>query len=324
MIKQTHYLPPNPANWRGRIDGISTEHLRWHQHIQLIDLTTNPTANLLGTAVLLGFCCDEGVRRNKGRIGAYKGPESLRKALANLPVHTATRRLADAGDVVCSNGNLEQAQEQLARAVSMILQIGGFPILLGGGHEITYGHYRGIRQFTNGTVGIINFDAHFDNRVPDAAGPSSGTGFWQIVGEYHPDYTEFGYLAIGIQKASNTRALFDTAERTGTSYITATDFHKDSLTQTNSLVDGFIRQNEHIYLTIDMDVFAAAFAPGVSAPAYNGILPDHVFLNCLNRIIDSGKLLSIDIAELNPDFDIDDRTARLAAFILHHIVEKSP
>lgn len=315
-----YYVPPSPAHWQGRIDGSDPTHLRWHQHVELFNLTSTKQA-LAGKTVLLGFACDEGVRRNKGRLGAHKGPEYLRKALANLPVHTAGKGLVDVGDISCPDRNLEHAQVQLAHAVQTILQAGGFPILLGGGHEITYGHYCGIRHSKDGAIGTVNFDAHFDNREPDSSGPSSGTGFWQIAEDYKLNYEGFGYLAIGIQQASNTRALFDTAKRTGTSYVLAGDFHAGNAHQIHDVIDNFVQCHQHIYVTLDMDVFAAAYAPGVSAPAYNGILPDHTFFNCLNRIMESGKMVSIDITELNPDLDIDNRTARLAAAIIHHIVE---
>lgn len=314
----TGYTPPSREHWQGRVDGTTAEHLRWHQKMELVNLHHNSAIDLSRTIVVLGFCCDEGVRRNHGRQGARKGPDTLRKVLANLPLHFASMRIADAGNITCTEGDLAQAQARLATAVAQILQAGGFPIVLGGGHEITYGHYQGIRKFTKRPVGLINFDAHFDNRESEHLGASSGTGFWQIANKFEPDYVGFDYFAIGIQEASNTKALFDTAQRTKTRYMLAREFHRDNH-QINDLIDAFIHRNEHIYITIDLDVFAASYAPGVSAPAYNGILADHLFFGTIDRILHSGKVISIDIAELNPEFDIDNRTARLAADILHHI-----
>lgn len=69
-----------------------------------------------------------------------------------------------------------------------------------------------------------------------------------------------------------------------------------------------------------MDVFAAPYAPGVSAPAYNGIRPDTVFFDCLENLFKTGRIVSLDIAELNPRMDIDNRTARLAATIVFNAV----
>jgi len=63
--------------WQGRIDPEENSE-RWHQKIQSFK-THSPK----GT-VLIGFCCDEGVRRNHGRVGAKQAPDAIRKALANL------------------------------------------------------------------------------------------------------------------------------------------------------------------------------------------------------------------------------------------------
>ncbi|MDR6475073.1 arginase family enzyme [Paraburkholderia graminis] len=57
--------------------------------------------------VIVGFGSDEGVRRNQGRIGAAHAPKELRRALAGLPAKSAMAALADAGDVVCDDGDLE-------------------------------------------------------------------------------------------------------------------------------------------------------------------------------------------------------------------------
>ncbi len=63
-------------------------------------------------------------------------------------------------------------------------------------------------------IGIVNFDAHFDNREPENGRVSSGTGFWQIAteGDIHS-------MHIGIQRNSNTLKLFDTAHQFGMNYI---------------------------------------------------------------------------------------------------------
>src|SRR5690606_33054812 len=100
----------------------------------------------------------------------------------------------------------------------------------------------------------------------------------------------------------------------------AEQFDGYSLTPPDSLVGRFSKTSERLYVTIDMDVFAAAYAPGVSATAYNGIRPDSLFFGCLEKIIATGKLSSLDIAELNPTMDIDGRTAKLAATIIFHVV----
>ena len=70
-----------------------------------------------------------------------------------------------------------------------------------------------------------------------------------------------------------------------------------------------------ICLSVDLDVFAAGFAPGVSAPNAMGIAPDSAFRRVFRGIMASGRVRGVEIAELCPAFDIDDRTARLGAMV---------
>ena len=79
--------------WTGRTDP-EADSARWHQRIRALSEASEP-----GLA-LLGFACDEGVRRNHGRVGAAGAPQSVRKALANLAWHRQAPAY-DAGDVTC-------------------------------------------------------------------------------------------------------------------------------------------------------------------------------------------------------------------------------
>ncbi len=319
-----NYNPP--TSWTGRIDGSTPTFLRWHQVVQPIHLFETALPALAegqqGVA-LLGFACDEGVRRNKGRTGAAKGPQALRAACANFPVHFANAlQIIDAGDIVCEDSELETAQAALANAVAKILSQGYRPVLLGGGHEIAYAHVTGIQQHltTQKKLGIINFDAHFDLRMPDAAGPSSGTGFWQLSQESRQRLQPFYYLALGIQTMGNTAGLFQSADERGVRYVNADAFHFQETEPTLAAIREFIDSVDHIYFTTCLDVFSAAFAPGVSATAFNGILPTGLTLQCYRTILESGKVISSDIAELNPDLDIDNRTAKLAAALVFETI----
>jgi formiminoglutamase len=86
-------------------------------------------------------------------------------------------------------------------------------------------------------------------------------------------------------------------------------------------VNSILANSTSLLLTIDMDVFGAPFAPGVSASSYNGIAPNAMFKRLLRHIVLSGKVSSVDICELNPKFDVDNRTARLASAFIFDIVQ---
>ena len=81
----------------------------------------------------------------------------------------------------------------------------------------------------------------------------------------------------------------------------------------------FITPLDGIYLTIDLDGFSSSYAPGVSAASPMGYTPD-ALIPCLDLILKSGKLKSMDIAELNPPLDRDGQTSALAASLIHRVL----
>ncbi len=293
--------------WQGRLDG---EELLYHRIFQRVKAENNYDAISTNDFVLHGFAVDEGVRRNKGKQGAKDAPDIIRKNMSNFPVIRPDFSLIDFGNITCENGNLENTQNELAKKVSKVLLKGGKSLVLGGGHEVTFGHYRGVKTaFQEQKIGIINFDAHFDNRQPEnGVGASSGTGFWQIAQE-----GEINSLHIGIQRNSNTLKLFDTAHQFGMKYILADELFFENLPSIYERVNELAEAVDFLYMTICMDVFNASIAPGVSASAYNGIFADAAFMHLYRHILRNEKLIALDIAEVNPELDIQDHTARLAA-----------
>ncbi|WP_420750561.1 formimidoylglutamase [Rhodococcus sp. O3] len=303
-----------PRPWAGRTDGIGPEHLRWHQVV-------TPYRPGPGTgAVLIGFASDEGVRRNKGRRGAAAGPDALRSALSSLALENATS-LSDAGTVAVEGDRLEAGQAALGRTVATALDSGWFPVVLGGGHEVAYGTYQGVAasqlRHQRPRLGILNLDAHFDLRNDPV--PSSGTPFRQIAEAERSAGTSHRYDVIGISQPSNTNALFDTARHLGVRYLSDDRCGIADREVVDQFVTDFLDDVDIVYLTIDLDVLPAGVAPGVSAPAAYGV-PLETIQRVCDRVTASGKLAVVDVAELNPSLDVDNRTARTAARLIHRIV----
>lgn len=319
-IDASHYRVPNKENWGGRSDGGAAS--RFHEIIKPISLLEPMPKSHKSTYALLGFACDEGVKRNQGRAGAVSGPSVFRTVAGGMPRHGAYE-IVDAGDILCVDGELEEAQANLAGAVFQLLNHRYVPILIGGGHEIAFGQWIGISEFllVNEVVprlGIINFDAHLDLREPLDGKGNSGTSFFQIKQLGGQKGMPFSYLPIGIQRSANTDILFRTAENWGVNPILAEEMDKD---QSMTEITNFLRGVDWVYLTICLDVFSSAVAPGVSAPSPLGISPQAGFLHILRSILSSGKVISCDIAELNPNHDVSNSTAKLAASICWEIME---
>ncbi|WP_034228227.1 formimidoylglutamase [Aquimarina pacifica] len=310
-----NYRASNPTIWKGR---ESNDNLYFHEIVECIDLQKKilPKTKVPSFAIL-GYAIDEGVRRNLGRIGAAEGPDAIRNRLAPLSNHMADQtQIWDVGNIYCQNKDLEESQLSISEVISKILENDTMPIVLGGGHDLAYPHFNGIKkQFPKKTIGIINMDAHFDLRKVEDKG-NSGTPFFQILTENN----FCNYLCLGIQKSSNNRNLYATAVKLDVEYLENSTFTIQNQETIYSVLEDFIKQVDIIYCTIDLDGFSSMYAPGVSAPSPVGFSPD-IALKTLELICMSKKLISVDIVELNPKYDIDNCTARLAAQLALYIIE---
>lgn len=318
------YRTPKRENWDGRKDqGENAK--RWHDVVRITRLT-EAKKQAAKTYALLGFCSDEGIRRNAGRVGASEGPAALRAVLKNLPCHfAATTTLLDVGDVICAGRDLEAAGQDLSKAVLQILCAGIFPIVLGGGHEMAFGHGRGAHEFLQHSaprkkLGIINVDAHFDLRPLENGLGTSGTSFTQLHDLISKSGHEFHFLCVGVQEACNTQELFERAQKMRVTYILREDLLNPRQQDVQHILDSFLKQVDAIYLSVCLDVFAQHLAPGVSAPSPYG-LSLYEFFPLLQKILLSGKVLSFDVAELSPPLDRDNQTARLAARIIFEVLQ---
>lgn len=320
------YQPAQRSYWTGRKSNPDLGAQYWHQKIELLPIDNLAVQKEIDIA-LLGYVCDEGVRRNFGRVGAKEGPKIVRQQLGKLSLHCNGKRVVDMGDIICLEGNMEDCQEAFAEVITNVVCQNILPIAIGGGHDIAYGHFMGLRNAVKHTaknrIGIINFDAHFDLR-PVESKPNSGTPFNQIISELKKTGESIEYFAIGIQHQSNTKQLFDIAKNEHVEYAINYDCEpsEDKLQLLQDRLQPFIDRNDYVYVTIDMDGFSSAYAPGVSAPSSLGFTPHFVF-KMLQFLFETNKVLSCDIAELNPTFDRDNTTAKLAAKLIDCIAMNS-
>jgi formiminoglutamase len=220
--------------------------------------------------------------------------------------------LYDGGDILVGE-DLEGGQVLLGERVAAVLRAGALPVVLGGGHEVAFGSYLGWsaalgRAPAGERWGILNVDAHFDLR--EAPVPTSGTPFLQAARSEEAAGREFRYAVVGISRANNTRALLDTAAALGVPFL-----DDDAASRPSAVTDfvgEWLQGVDRVHLTLDLDALPAAVAPGVSAPAGFGIPVDAVRA-AVRAVAASGKLGLLEVAELNPRFDVDGRTARTAA-----------
>jgi formiminoglutamase len=259
-------------------------------------------------AVLLGFPSDEGVRRNGGRVGAAGGPKAIRPALYRLTADPRSEqfedllgRTRDLGDLEISR-NLEFDQQHLGEALSPYLEQGAFVIVLGGGHETSYGHFQGYARGSQ-PVEILNWDAHADVRELKDGKGHSGSPFRQAIED--PSGKCRRYTVAGLQPHSMARAHLDYVGKHGRA-VWREEVTREAIDELYRGVAG------PALVSFDLDAVTDAEAPGVSAPTSAG-LPTELWLAAADTAGRCPAVTSADVVELNPAVDRDGQTARLAA-----------
>ncbi len=302
--------------WSGRTDHLEDRtSFRYHQIVELEKMEA--LHSIKETCVIIGFESEEGVRRNKGQLGAAKAPDALRSELAKLPWKLAAEKhLADIGTIECVGNDLGKAQQQLGGVVNSVLSKKMIPIILGGGHETAYGHYLGVRENIGkeAKLGIINIDAHFDLRPYDEQ-TSSGTMFRQILEQDENS----SYFVLGIQRYGNTQELFNRADELNVQYVLEEDMDYGRMAHVKTEIGKFIQKHDWIMLTLCMDVLNAAFAPGVSAASPFGLDPS-IVRAIIKTVTSHEKALSFDISEVNPSMDENNRTVKLGAYLANEAI----
>ncbi len=269
---------------------------------------------------IIGFACEAGVIRNKGRPGAKLGPAAIRNAMANLP-SMGGLEFADLGDIVVDGDDLEHGQEMLSDRVANALATKERLMVLGGGHETAFGSHLGLKQrFSTKRIGIINLDAHLDLRNPGDAGPSSGTPFNQIR-NLDPD--RFNYLCIGVAEEANTQALFERAKVWGVDFVLDREM-VDGSAVFDEKIRLLIERSDIVHLSIDIDVLPHYQAPGVSAPAVRGVpfaTIEHI-LTTVDQLCEQQNtpMPLVDIVEVSPPYDRDGITAKTAAYLARYLL----
>jgi arginase len=275
----------------------------------------------------------------QGRRGVDMGPSAMRVANLNA-------RLASLGYVVEDLGNVpvEQAEalpkgdasakylpqitavcERLAALVDQALSRGSVPLVLGGDHSVAVGTASGVSHYFRGrdqTAGLIWLDAHADMNTPDSSpsGNVHGMPLACILGMGPPELA--GLLGYRPKIAARNAAIVglrdvDQLEKphvrgSGVTAFTMRDIDERGL---RSVMDEAISLASDgtagFHLSLDMDFVDPKDAPGVGTPVRGGATYREAHL-AMEMICDSGKMISLEMVEVNPVIDEVNRTADLA------------
>ncbi|HLE47891.1 MAG TPA: formimidoylglutamase [Candidatus Thermoplasmatota archaeon] len=289
-----------------------------------LDVVKAWTDEKLPDFALLGVPFDGAVI---GRKGAAEGPAAIRDALRYSSSYSFEEdvdlygmSVGDIGDVIVPSDNVARAQVQISEALEAVWKGGAQPLILGGDNSITFAAVRALAQRTTGKVGIIDFDAHHDVRVPKN-GPTSGTPYYQIVEELAGKVDPKNIAQVGLRRFANSKMYREWATRKGIRQFSMKEIRRNGFTGVlESALEATTDGVEALYVSLDMDVVDQAWAPGVSSPSPDGLTPRDVFDGvqaAANRSLCKG----FEVVETAPSLDPTGNTQRVAALaVLHYLV----
>jgi arginase len=279
-----------------------------------------------------------------GRRGVDMGPSAVR--VAGLG-----RRLAVLGYEVTDLGNIPAAQPEavddagpseakylsqiasscalLGELVGQALQGGRMPLVLGGDHSIAVGTVAGVSRFfrSNDTkIGLLWMDAHADMNTPESSpsgnvhgmplaccagvGPDSLAGMFGFAPKVDPS----NVALVGIRDVDRLES--GTVRDTGVRAFTMRDIDERGM---RSVMDKAIAVatdgTAGFHLSLDMDFVDPEWAPGVGTPVRGGATYREAHL-AMEVVCDSGRMISMEVVEVNPVIDEVNRTADLAVELI--------
>lgn len=270
---------------------------------------SSPKAYADAEFVLLGFPQDEGVRRNSGRPGAALAPDAIRASLYKFTVLGLEGvRLFDLGNTG-AQPLLEAAHDTHRQIVQRVIADGKTLIVIGGGNDISYPDCAGLAEACPDPL-AFNVDAHYDVRADSPR--NSGTPYRQLLDEGH--VTPARFYEMGSQPFFNSPVYARYLQDKGAHIVALNELRAGGIPAVFERIMGE-SPAEAIFWGLDMDVVRASDAPGVSAPNPIGLFGDELCAIAAAAGRDRRSRL-LELSEVNPEFDQDQRTCRLAAAVI--------
>ncbi len=240
------------------------------------------------------------VRQQSQRLGRFLAHHDFtfgRQLLSLQPT-----RVVDCGDVPVVAPDQQHATS--TDAVKRILQAGAKPLVLGGDHSIPIPVLRAFADELPVTVILI--DAHIDYR-DEIEGVRDGLSSGMRRAMELP-WVE-SVIQVGVRGGGSAQVSdVEDALAAGCVPIPALEIHLQGI---EALLDR-IPAGQRYYVSLDMDGFDPAVAPGVGSPSVGGLTYPQVF-RLLQHLAEAGEIVGMDIVELAPANDINDITSLLAA-----------
>ncbi|QQE78493.1 arginase [Alicyclobacillus sp. SO9] len=282
----------------------------------------------------------------QGRRGVDMGPSAIRYAGLEEKLEALGHDVEDLGNIPVptpemhrvTNDKLKYLDEvtavctALSKEVNNVVKEGFTPIILGGDHSISIGSIAGIAS-SQSSFGVIWFDAHGDMNT-DTTTPSGnihGMPLAVNLGMGHPSLVELGGFApkikpenvvlVGARSIDEHEA--DLIRKSGITVYSMAEIDKRGM---GPVMEEAIKiaseGTSGIHLSLDLDALDPMFVPGVGTPVNGGVTYREGHL-AMELLAASKQLMSVDVVEVNPILDRENRTAVMAVELVESLFGKT-
>jgi guanidinopropionase len=222
-------------------------------------------------------------------------------------------KVGDIGDIAVNPNDPHETMKNIYAVMDAIYKNRSIPFALGGDHSFTPEIIRALSDNCDGKIGVIHFDAHFDNSQ------NFGDDDYPRCGPIHRiaqigKVRKKSIVHVGIRGPRNSPSQYEYAKEMGATIFTIREIRKRGI---DAIIDDAIniaQQNtKYVFVTICSDCIDAGFNPGGPAD-FNGLFP-YELLPSLFRIGKAG-IAGLDYVEVYPNQDPQGFSSHLAAWAM--------
>jgi arginase len=259
--------------------------------------------------------------------GCHKGPDALQDFFASVKSVPA---LSWPPFIEQANGaSLPELCQQLADVTQQTILDKKHFTVMGGDHSCAIGTWKGVANALEEQIGLIWIDAHMDSHIP-ATSPSGavhGMPLACLLGYGDPAFVTMGNMnqivnpknlcLVGVRSFEPEEAAL--LHKLGVRVFFIDEVKSRGMEEVMQEAIA-IASNENLKfgLSVDLDVIDPIDAPGVGSPVADGLQAKALF-NSLDCIANNPAFIGMEIAELNPELDKDNKTIRIAVELIQHV-----
>jgi arginase len=280
---------------------------------------------------IIGAALDLG----QDRRGVDMGPSAMRSAGLQAQLEALGFAVQDDGNIVAPDmAALEQGDPRakyladilrynarMADAVEAATRAGEFPLVLGGDHSLAIGVLGGLARAAGAPGAVLWIDAHGDLNTPETSPSGNIHGMpvaaavglgrsWFDTGEWPvPSVEEARVAMIGIRSLDDRER--EVLRGTQVRVVTMAEIDRIGMEAAVDTALDRLRAAPWVHVSLDMDVMDPLHAPGVGTPVPGGISYREAHL-MMEMVSESRMMGSLQVVEVNPILDVQNRSAQLA------------